>query len=106
MFADSNAPPGSISPEALEAALVRPFMQSHASIRTGCFSICSSRLHLYYPQSKLRIRVDAAVDLLLQLKYCQNMLDAAEISRLVHTLDTSKDGFIQYRDMVNLLANK
>eukprot|EP00775_Hariotina_reticulata_P006036 gene6036-6274_t len=61
MFADKDAPPGSISPEALEAAL---------------------------------------------LTYCQDMLDAAEISRLVHTLDTSKDGFIQYKDMVNLLASK
>ena len=42
----------------------------------------------------------------LQLKHCKHMLDPDEISRLVHTLEIDADGYIRYKDMVNLFMSR
>ncbi|WIA11496.1 hypothetical protein OEZ85_011609 [Tetradesmus obliquus] len=39
------------------------------------------------------------------LKHCQHMLDADEISRLVHTLEVQPDGYIHFKDLVQLFMN-
>jgi hypothetical protein len=41
----------------------------------------------------------------LQLKHCQHMLDADEIARLVHTLEVQPDGYIHFKDLVQLFMN-
>jgi hypothetical protein len=41
----------------------------------------------------------------VQLKHCQHMLDADEISRLVHTLEVQPDGHIHFKDLVQLFMN-
>jgi hypothetical protein len=41
----------------------------------------------------------------LQLKHCQHMLDADEIAHLVHTLEVQPDGYIHFKDLVQLFMN-
>eukprot|EP00879_Flechtneria_rotunda_P020830 GHRR01021930.1.p1 GENE.GHRR01021930.1~~GHRR01021930.1.p1 ORF type:complete len:102 (+),score=22.42 GHRR01021930.1:235-540(+) len=36
------------------------------------------------------------------LRHCQDLLDAKEISRLVHTLATNSNGYVNYKDLINL----
>ena len=43
-----------------------------------------------------------AIVLAVQLQYCTDMLDPDEISRLVHNLDTNRDGWILFKEKIDM----
>jgi hypothetical protein len=129
MFADRGAPPGCIVPETLEAALVSisdAAATSNHVCTTAAQTVCAvqRKMVLLFALSAARkfthnalLLLQAALSTMstmqtwlhmcccMQLKHCQHMLDADEIARLVHTLEVQPDGYIHFKDLVQLFMN-
>lgn len=123
-FADKGAPTGCISPEALEKALVSCGLFRHpcdCSINTHAenasalpckASKAARRVNACLPSSRPASHdhdIEALVCTLslprfVQLTYGQDSgIEPLEVSRFVHSLDTTNEGFINFREQVVLL---